>query len=160
MSDPASCTSANPRKVIWHCLNCRRGRVAVAVAALLYVSSALARQGTKHACICLQVINTELFNVMRLAQRSYQRYHSPLDAELRHAADGSLSGNTLLKQMGAVTVDVPGCTAAVEAAALQAAFDQTDRVSWEWAMQSPVNATMYSKHSNMRRAVNRLVRSP
>lgn len=40
-------------------------------------------------------------------------------------------------------VDVPGCTAAVEAAAMEAAYRQTDRLIAEWESNHPWNASMY-----------------
>lgn len=104
------------------------------------------------------VVNIELHNVMRLAGRAFHRYSSPLDAHLLMAANGRPMGGTLLKQMGRVQVDVPSCTAAVESAVMQAAFEQTDRVGWEWGSRDPVHARNYSSHGHARRAVSRLWR--
>ncbi|KAK9794067.1 hypothetical protein WJX73_004083 [Symbiochloris irregularis] len=75
-----------------------------------------------------QVVNVELHNTMRLAQIVYHRWHSPIDAELLYNESGHLLGNTLLRMIGNADVDIPGATAALEAAALQAAMLQTDRV--------------------------------
>ena len=86
----------------------------------------------------------ELHNIMRLAGRAYHRYHSPHDATIMYAPDGTPAGDTLLRQVGQVAVDVPGCVAAVESAALQAAFNQTDRVGTVWHSFDPVNASMYN----------------
>ena len=71
------------------------------------------------------------------------------------AEDGGIDGPTLLKQMGRAQVDVASCVAEVEAAALQAAFEQTDRVSWEWGMREPVNASMFTKHGHISRMIHR-----
>lgn len=107
----------------------------------------------------VQVINVELHNVMRMAGKLYQRYHSPMNAQLVGVDDASINGSayTLLKQIGGVEVDVPSCTAAIEAAAMQAAFDQTDRVFWEWHSYDPVNASMYSAVNQMKRRIRRQV---
>ena len=110
----------------------------------------------------VHIINVELHNVMRMAGRSYHRYHSPINASLLTAGDASMNGSgyTLLKQIGEVEVDVASCTAAVEGAALQAAFEQTDRVFWEWRSYDPVNASMYSRFSHIRRRFHRRITSP
>ena len=102
-----------------------------------------------------QVVNVELHNIMRLAHRDHHRYHSPLNAILLHSDAGKVIGGTLLKQVLLVEVDVQGCMAAVESAVMQAAFEQTDRVHWEWGSDDPVNASMYTATSHIRRAVSR-----
>ena len=119
-----------------------------------------------HACqvvnvvpACMQVVNVELHNIMRMAHRDHYRYHSPLNATLQYN-DEQLVGGTLLKQILGVEVDVPGCVAAVESAVMQAAFEQTDRVNWEWGSQDPVNASMYSTYGHLQRAFTRTLRRP
>ena len=90
-----------------------------------------------------QVVNVELHNIMRLAGRTLHRYHSPINATLLHRPDADPWGDTLLRQMGHAEVDVPGSVAAIEAAAMQAGFNQTDRVGDTWNSWDPVNASMY-----------------
>ncbi|KAK9792075.1 hypothetical protein WJX73_010325 [Symbiochloris irregularis] len=90
-----------------------------------------------------QVINVELHNIMRLAQVRYHRWHSPTDADLLYDDQGNLLGDTLLRQIGTTDVDIPGGTANIEAAALEAGMLQTDRVGEIWFTQDPVNATMF-----------------
>ena len=80
---------------------------------------------------------------MRLAQIVYHRWHSPIDAELKYNDSGNLEGNTLLRMIESTDLDIPGATAALEAAALEAAMLQTDRVGDLWYSQNVVNATMY-----------------
>lgn len=62
-----------------------------------------------------------------------------------YAEDGTIWGDTLLRQVGNVELDIPSCAAAVEAAALQVAFNETDRVVQVWHMTSPVNASSWPK---------------
>ena len=70
------------------------------------------------------------------------------------------SSSCCATQVGRVEVDVPGCSAAVEGAAMQAAFEQTDRVFWEWRSYDPVNASMYTPLSHIKRRVRRRFTSP
>lgn len=91
----------------------------------------------------MQVVNVELHNIMRLARIAFHRWHSPIDADLLYDDENNLLGDTLLRMIGQADVDIPGGTAALEAAALEAAMLQTDRVGEIWYSQDPVNATMY-----------------
>lgn len=80
---------------------------------------------------------------MRLAEMTYHQWHSPVNADTVYGEDGQPAGIMLSHQIGLTDVDISGGTAAIESAALQATFLQTDRVGEIWDSKIPVNASMY-----------------
>ncbi|KAK9835850.1 hypothetical protein WJX74_009329 [Apatococcus lobatus] len=90
------------------------------------------------------IVNPELHNFGRMLGLTYARYTSPINATLLYDADGNVVGDALLRQIDQAVVDVPGCTAAVESAVLQAVFDQTDRVWLRFNTKEPITADRYA----------------